>query len=46
MMKKRSNLSLINWKEKQRNGGKTFKLIESVEVSIQFTLGMIFALLL
>ena len=38
-MKKNYGLYLINWTMKQRNGAKTFKSIESVEVSIQFTLG-------
>ena len=32
-------LHLINWTMKHRNGGKTFKSIESSEVSIQSALG-------
>ena len=38
VMKKKCGLHLMNWTMKQRNGGKTFKLIESDEVSIQSTL--------
>ena len=38
-MKKKYGLHLINWTMKQRKGGKTFKLIEIDEVSIQSTLG-------
>ena len=38
VMKKKCSLHLMNWTMKQRNGGKTFKLIESDEVSIQSTL--------
>ena len=38
-MKKKCGLHLINWMMKQRNGGKTFKSIESDEVSIQSALG-------
>ena len=39
VMKKNYSLHLINWTIKQRNGGKTFKLIESDKVSIQSALG-------
>ena len=39
VMKKKCGLHLINWMMKQRNGGKTFKSIESDEVSIQSALG-------
>ena len=39
VMKKKCGLHLINWMMKQMNGGKTFKSIESIEVSIQFALG-------
>ena len=35
VMKKKCGLHLINWMMKQINGGKTFKSIESDEVSIQ-----------
>ena len=38
-MKKKYSLHLINWTLKQRNGGKTFKSIETDEVSIQSTVG-------
>ena len=39
VMKKEYGLHLINWTMKHRNGRKTFKSIESGEVSFQSTLG-------
>ena len=39
VMKKKCGLHLINWMMKQRNCGKTFKSIESDEVSIKSALG-------